>query len=211
VTVKLAINSHEPFTTGGRMNKVIFDMSMSLDGFVRATSTTPEEPLGKGGERLHEWAMAGDPASGELLATAVSEAGAYICGRRTYDDSVRWWRADGPTGPARVPLFVVTHKAPEDVPEGGVYTFVADGVDSALRQARDTAGGKDIYVMGGPDIGQQLIRSGLVDHIGVHLVPVLFGGGLRFLEHIGDDHIQLEKVSVVDTPLATHLVYRIVR
>jgi hypothetical protein len=82
-TVKLAINSHEPFTTGGRMNKVIFDMSMSLDGFVRATSTTPEEPLGKGGERLHEWAMGGDPASGELLATAVSEAGAYICGRRT--------------------------------------------------------------------------------------------------------------------------------
>lgn len=193
------------------MSKVIFDMSMSLDGFVRATGATAQEPLGKGGERLHEWAMGADPAGGELVAAAVSEAGAYICGRRTYDDSVAWWKADGPTGPARVPLFVVTHRAPDDAPEGGVYTFVTDGIDSALRQAVRTAAGKDVLVMGGPDVGLQLVRAGLVDHIGVHLVPVLFGGGLRFFEHIGDDHIRLEKVSVVDTPQATHLLYRIAK
>src|SRR5262245_45877914 len=103
---------------GVPMGKVIFDMSMSLDGFVRATGATPQEPLGKGGERLHEWAMGGDATGGELLAAAVSEAGAYIGGRRTYDDSIAYWGADGPTGSARVPLFVVTHRAPEDVPEG---------------------------------------------------------------------------------------------
>ena len=193
------------------MSKVIFDMSMSLDGFVRATGTTPQEPLGKGGERLHEWAMGGDQSGTELVAAPAWEAGAFICGRRTYDDSVAWWKADGPTGPARVPVFVVTHRAADDVPEGGVYTFVTDGADSAVRQAVQTAAGRDVYVMGGPDVGQQLLRAGLVDHIGVHLVPVLFGGGLRFFEHIGDDHIQLEKVSVVDTPQATHLLYRIAK
>jgi dihydrofolate reductase len=182
------------------VSKVIFDMSMSLDGFVRATGATPQEPLGMGGERLHEWAMGDDGPGAELVAAAT-----------TYDDSVAWWKADGPTGQARVPLFVVTHRAPDDVPEGGVYTFVTDGAESAVRQAVQTAAGRDVYVMGGPDVGQQLVRAGLVDHIGVHLVPVLFGGGLRFFEHIGDDHIQLEKVSVVDTPQATHLLYRIAK
>jgi hypothetical protein len=99
------------------MSKVIFDISMSLDGFVKATGSTPQEPMGKGGERLHEWAMGGDTANGELLAAAVAEAGAFIGGRRTYDDSLRWWGADGPTGSARVPLVIVTHQAPEDAPE----------------------------------------------------------------------------------------------
>lgn len=193
------------------MSKVVFDVSMSLDGFVKATGATPDEPLGKGGERLHEWAMGEDTVSRELLTTAVAEAGAFIGGRRTYDDSLRWWGADGPTGSARVPLFVVTHRAPEDAPEGGVYTFVTDGIESALRQAREVAGDKHVYVMGGPDVASQFVAAGLVDEIGIHLVPVLFGGGARLLDHTGDDHIQLEVVSVVDTPYATHLRYRIVK
>jgi dihydrofolate reductase len=195
------------------MSKVIFDMSMSLDGFVRATGNTPDEPMGKDGERLHEWAMGGDTANSDLLGTSVARAGAFVGGRRTYDDSLRWWGADGPTGSARVPLFVLTHRAPaaEDVPEGGVYTFVTDGIESALRQARRAAGDKDIYVMGGPDVAAQFIRAGLVDQIGIHLVPVLFGGGLRLSEHLGDDHVRLEVDSVVDTPQATHLLYDIVK
>ncbi|MFI7617635.1 dihydrofolate reductase family protein [Nonomuraea terrae] len=193
------------------MSKVIYDMSTSLDGFVVATGSTPEEPLGKGGERLHEWAMGGDEAAHGLMDSAGSEAGAYICGRRTYDDSLRWWGADGPTGARRLPLFVVTHRSPEDAPGNSVYTFVTDGIESALRQAREVAGGQDIFVMGGPDLGRQFIRAGLVDHIGVHVVPVLFGGGKRFIDDIGDGHIGLEVVSVVDTPLATHILYRIVK
>lgn len=188
------------------MSKVIFDMSMSLDGFVKATGATPDEPLGKGGERLHEWAMGDDAAVG-----SVGEAGAFISGRRTYDDSLRWWGADGPTGKARVPLFVVTHQAPDDVPEGGVYTFVTDGIESALRQASETAAGRNIFLMGGPNVASQFVRAGLVDEIGVHLVPVLFGGGDRLVDHLGDDHLQLEVVSVTDTPQATHLLYRIMR
>jgi dihydrofolate reductase len=193
------------------MNKVILDMSMSLDGFVTATGITPEEPAGEGGQRLTEWAMGGDPASSELMAASAAELGAIISGRRTYDTSLPWWGPNGPTGPARVPLFVVTHRAPEDVPEGGVYSFVTDGIESALRQAKEVAGGKDVAVMGGAEIGRQFIRAGLVDHIGIHLAPVLFGGGDRLFDHIGEDHIQLEVVNVVDTPQATHLLYRIVK
>jgi dihydrofolate reductase len=193
------------------MSKVIFDMSMSLDGYVKATGRTPEEPLGKGGDRLHEWAMDGGTRNAELLAAATAEGGAFIGGRRTYDDSLRWWGADGPTGPARLPLFVLTHRAPDDAPENGVYTFVTDGIESALRQAKETAGGKKVYVMGGPDVGSQFIRAGLVDQIGIHLVPVLFGGGARLVDHLGDGHVQLERVSVVDTPQAVHLLYDVVK
>ena len=193
------------------MSKLIFDMSMSLDGFVKATGATPDEPLGKGGERLHEWAMGDDAASRQLLIDAVAAAGAFIGGRRTYDDSLRWWGANGPTGDDRVPLFVVTHQAPEDSPENGVYTFVTDGIESALRQAREVAGDKDVYLMGGPVLASQYLQAGLVDEIGVHLVPVLFGGGDRLVDLVGEDHVQLEVISVLDAPSATHLVYRVVK
>src|SRR3712207_6822028 len=102
----------------GLMSKVIFDISMSLDGFVTAANVRPEEPMGDGGQRLHEWAFGDDERNRELLAEAVHSLGAVIAGRRTYDHSVPWWGADGPTGPARVPVFVVTHAEPEDVPGG---------------------------------------------------------------------------------------------
>jgi dihydrofolate reductase len=125
--------------------------------------------------------------------------------KRTYDHSVPWWGADGPTGPARVPVFVVTHAEPEDVPKGGVYTFVTDGIESALKQPKAAAGDKDVAVMGGADIGRQYIGAGLVDEISIHLVPVLFGGGTRMFEHLGGEHIRLETTSVIQTPAATHL------
>jgi dihydrofolate reductase len=193
------------------MTRVIFDISMSLDGFVTASNVRPEEPLGDGGQRLHEWAFGEDERNRELLAEAVDAVGAVIAGRRTYDISVPWWGADGPAGPARVPVFVVTHAVPEDAPEGGVYTFVTGGIESALEHAKAAAGDRDVAVMGGAEIGQQYIRAGLVDEISIHLVPVLFGGGTRMFEHLGGEHIQLETVEVIETPAATHLRFRIVK
>jgi dihydrofolate reductase len=190
------------------MGKVIFDMSMSLDGFVKASNATPEQPLGDGGERLHEWGFGEDERDREVLAGGVEGSGAIIAGRRTYDDSLPWWGADGPHPPTRV--FVVTHEAPDAVPEGGVYAFVTDGIESALEQAKAAAGDKNVAVMGGPDIGRQFIEAGLVDEIGVHLVPVLFGSGTRMFEHLGGEHIQLETTSVIETAAATHLRFRIV-
>ncbi len=193
------------------MTKVIFDISMSLDGFVTASNVRPEEPLGDGGQRLHEWAFGDDERNRELLAEATNFVGAVIAGRRTYDFSVPWGGKDGPTGPARVPVFVVSNSEPEEVPEGGVYTFVTDGIEGALELAKSAAGEKDVAVMGGADIGQQYIRAGLVDEISIHLVPVLFGGGTRMFEHLGSEHIQLETAGVIETPAATHLRFRVVQ
>ena len=190
------------------MTKVIFDMSMSLDGFVKASNATPEQPLGESGERLHQWGFSEDERDREVLAGGVEGSGEIIAGRRTYD-SLPWWGADGPHPPTRV--FVVTHEAPDAVPEGSVYTFVTDGIESALEQAKATAGDKNVAVMGGPDSGRQFIEAGLVDEIGLHLIPVLFGSGTRMFEHLGGEHIQLETVEVTESPAATHLRFRIAR
>jgi dihydrofolate reductase len=188
----------------------ILDISMSLDGYVRGANPTPEEPLGEGGERLHEWAFGEDERKREYMSTAVSRLGAIIAGRTTYDDAIGGWGADGPTGPARCPLFVVTHEPPAEVPADGVYSFVTDGIESALEQARAVAGDRDVAIMGGANLGQQYLAAGLVDEIGIHLAPVLLGGGTLLFEHL-DGQTQLEPIEVIDTPDATHLRYRIVR
>jgi dihydrofolate reductase len=153
------------------MGKVVFDISMSLDGFI----------------------------------------GAVIAGRRTYDDSLPWWGADGPTGPARVPVFVLSHDVPADVPDGDVYTFVTGGIEPTLEQARAAAGDKDVTVMGGAETGRQFLEAGLVDEVTIHLVPVLFGDGTRMFEHLGDGQVRLENAGSTQTPAATHLRFRVVR
>ena len=107
------------------MGSVIYDKSMSLDGFMAGANVRLEAGLGDDGERLHDWAFQ-DEAGKALIEGEVAKLGAVICGRRTYDMSIQYWGADGPTGPARVPLFVLSHSVPDDVPEGGVYTFVDD-------------------------------------------------------------------------------------
>ncbi|SCG53443.1 Dihydrofolate reductase [Micromonospora echinaurantiaca] len=191
------------------MSKVIVDISMSLDGFVNASNVRAEEPMGDGGLVLHEWAFDGDDRDREVLGGGGAGVGAIITGRRTYDLSVPWWGADGPSGPARVPVFVVTHTAPADVVEGGVYTFVTAGPEHALREAATAADGRDMCVMGGADLIQQYLRAGLVDEISIHLVPVLLHHGTRLFEHIGDDHIRLVPGEPVGTAKAVHLRFRV--
>ena len=191
------------------MTSVIFDISMSLDGYIAAPNRRPEEPLGDKGERLHDWAFAGDAVGREVLTKGVVSTGAVICGRRTYDDSIRYWGADGPTGAARLPVFIVSHDAPADVPKGGVYRFVSGGIEPALAEAKAAARDKDVSVMGGADIGQQFIRTGLVDQLSIHLVPVMFGGGTRMFENLGEQFRQLEVIDIVPGPTATHLRYRL--
>jgi dihydrofolate reductase len=105
------------------MGSVIYDKSMSLDGFIAGANVRLEAGLGDDGERLHDWAFQED-AGKEMLEREIARLGAVICGRRTYDMSIQYWGADGPTGPARVPLFVLSHSVPDDVPDAGVYTFV---------------------------------------------------------------------------------------
>jgi dihydrofolate reductase len=193
------------------VSSVSFDMSMSLDGYVRAANPRPEAPLGVGGEALHKWAMDDRDAAGrDILERGVAGTGAVICGRVTYDDSVPWWQADGPTGPARLPVFVLTQSAPPDSPANGVYVFVTTGIDDGLAQAKESADGRNVTIMGGPAVGNQYLRAGLVDELSIHLVPVLFGSGTRLTEAL-PAHIALEPTDVRPTPHALHLRYRVVR
>ena len=194
------------------MGTVIFDISMSLDGFIAASGMTVDEGMGVGGEVLHDWAFRGDERDREVLERAGAALGAVIGGRRTYDNSIKWWGADGPTGPARIPLFVVSHGTPDDVPADGVYTFMGD-IRAALDAARATAGDADIGIMGGADIARQYLRAGLVDEISIHLGPVLLGSGTPLFaagESL-DEHVRLERTECITTDAATHLRFRVMK
>jgi len=189
------------------MGKVVFDISMSLDGFIAAANVRPEAGLGDGGERLHDWGFnSADPRNREIVE-AWASTGAIIVGRTTYNLSIPYWGADGPTGSARVPTIVVSHSVPKDIPDGGVYIFV-DSVEAAFEQAKKAAGNKDIGVQGA-NTAQQFITLGLIDEISIHVVPVLFGSGVRLFEHPDSEHIPLETVEVIETKEAIHLRFRV--
>ena len=204
------------------MGKVAMGLSMSLDGFIAGPNDGPERPLGDGGERLFAWYSSGDteyrlpgaemvfrisPQSAELLREAHSKIGALVTGRRTFDITNGW----GGSPPLGVPTFVVTHTVPQEwVYEGSPFTFVTDGVESAVEQARAVAGDKDVAV-GAASIVQQCIRAGLLDEIHVDLVPILLGGGVRLFDHLGRGPIELERTRVVEAPGVTHLTFRVVK
>ena len=191
------------------MGKVIYEVSMSLDGFITGANVRPEAGLGDGGERLHEWGFnSADPRNREIVAGAAS-TGATIVGRTTYDLSVPYWGADGPGGATRLPTVVISHSVPQDIPDGGVYSFV-DSVEAALETAKKAAGDKDVVIQGG-NIAQQFITLRLVDEIFIHLVPVLFGSGTRLIEDLGGEHVQLETTEVIETKEAIHLRFRVIK
>jgi dihydrofolate reductase len=211
------------------MAKVIVALSMSLDGFIAGPDDGREQPLGEGGTRLFDWYFEGDTpvrqyteaagrgvrvppfrlsrTSAEVFEDLIDRGGAVVTGRRTYDIA-NAWEGNGPL--PGLPLFVVTHHAPERVPQGeSRYTFVSDGVVSAIEQAKAAAGDKYVSLMGA-SVPQQAIRAGLLDEIQIHLVPVLLGAGVRLFDHLGSGAIAVETVRVVDAPGVTHLRYRVV-
>jgi dihydrofolate reductase len=191
------------------MGKVIFDISMSLDGFITAASPRPEAGLGDGGERLHDWGFnSADPRNREVMEWYAT-TGANIFGRTGYDHSIINWGADGPTGAARVPTVIVSHSVPQDLPQGSVYSFV-ESVEAALETAKRLAGDKNIYITGA-DVAQQFLKRGLIDEISIHLVPMLFGSGTRLFEHLNSEHVSLEIIEVIQTAEAIHLRFRVVK
>ncbi|RPJ24495.1 MAG: dihydrofolate reductase [Chloroflexi bacterium] len=194
------------------MSKVIFDISMSLDGFITGANPRPEAGwggLGEGGVQLHDWGFnSADPRNREIMEWYAT-IGANIFGRTGYDHSILNWGADGPTGPARIPTVIVSHTVPQDIPAGGVYTFV-DSIEAALETAKKLAGDKDTYITGA-DVAGQFLKRGLIDEISIHLVPILFGSGTRLFEHLGGEHIPLETTEVIATKEATHLRFRVIK
>jgi dihydrofolate reductase len=191
------------------MTKVAFKISMSLDGFITAGSQTREEPLGKNGEFLHGWFFNGGAEGDAYVQRLTSNVGAVICGRKCYDDSIPYWDENGPTGPLKLPLFVVTHRPLLASHSTGIY-HAAGSIPDAVKQAKSAAGGKDVSLMGGADVFRQALAGGLVDEIELHIVPVLFGAGTRLFDTM-PNQITLEPTSMLDTPLARHIAYRIVK
>ena len=185
---------------------------MSLDGFMTGRPNRPPRirwVSAACGSSRGFW-RATTRANREVQETAAAGIGAFITGRRTYDDSLPWWGADGPGGAARSPVFVVTHEAPAQSPDNGVYTFVTDGIESAVEQAKAAADGMTIG-SGGANIGQQLIQAGLLDELRIHVVPVLFGAGTSMFAGLEDRHIELEPIEVIHTSGAIHMRFEIVR
>jgi dihydrofolate reductase len=207
---------------------VTCQISISLDGFVAGPNQSLENPLGEGGMRLHEWVVTteswrarhGEPGGersvdSEVVGELMQGIGAYIMGRKMFgggdgpwDEAWKGWWGDDP--PYHTPVFVLTHDAREPLAmQGGTtFTFVTDGIESALEQARAAAGDLDVSIAGGASAVQQYLAAGLLDQLHLHIVPVVLGAGERLLEHVGDP--TLEPIEVVASPAVTHVKYRVV-
>jgi uncharacterized protein YndB with AHSA1/START domain/dihydrofolate reductase len=204
-----------PRTTG----RVVVDITMSLDGYVTATGNDLDHGLGVGGESLHTWARgANTPRDREILDSTVAATGAVIMGRRTFDvvDGPKGWGDDLGYGADRdqtdaPPVFVVTHSVPEKVRLADQFTFVTDGLESAVRKARDVAGGKDVVIMGGGNVAHGYLHAGLVDVLSVHVAPMVLGDGTPLFPTDAATKLRLELVRSVSTAAAQHLTYRVVR
>jgi dihydrofolate reductase len=203
------------------MAKVFFDITTSLDGFIAGPNDGPEHPLGEGGEKLHEWVYGlaswrgphglegGETGrDSDVLDESVARTGAVILGRRMFDLAKGW----GEKPPFHVPVYVLTHEAKEPLEKKGgtTFTFVNDGIESALEQARAAAGNKDVAIAGGANTIQQFFGAGLVDDFQLHVTPLLLGGGVRLFEE-APANVRVENTRVLESPRVTHLQYRIVR
>jgi dihydrofolate reductase len=196
------------------VGKVGTGFSTSLDGFI----ARPNGDVGP----LFDWYFAGDTEytvpggnftlrvsaqSAELLSESYGKMGALVVGRRHFDHAGAW----GGRHPMDVPVFVVTHAVPREwTHEGSPFTYVTDGAEKAVEQAKAVAGSKDVGV-GGANVAQQCIGARLIDEVGIDLVPVLLGEGIRFFDHLRTGAIELERTTVVEAPGVTHLRFRVVK
>jgi dihydrofolate reductase len=212
--------------------KVKAKISVSVDGFVAGPDISLEEPLGEGGERLHDWVtgtrsfkethgeQGGETGVDDDVSREMFDGvGAVVMGRgmfggtwTTGDEWNAWegWWGDDP--PYHMPVFVLTHHAREPLTlSDTTFTFVTDGIESAIAQAREAAGAKDVLVMGGGNTIAQATEAGLVDELELHLAPLLLGGGARLFDSLRGGQIALEPTRVIDSPKVTHLRYRVVK
>jgi dihydrofolate reductase len=210
------------------MSSVTCHISISLDGFVAGPNQSIENPIGEGGMRLHEWVFVTDSwreqhgleggertADAEVVDEVVQGVGAHIMGRKMFGGGGPWdetwtgWWGEDP--PYHAPVFVLTHhkREPLSMQGGTTFTFVTDGIESALEQARTAAGDKDVAIAGGASAVQQYLAAGMLDELYLHIVPIILGAGERLLEDVG--HPTLEPVKVIASPAVTHIKYRVVR
>lgn len=192
------------------MGKVIVNLTMSLDGYIAGPNVRPDEPMGDGGEQLHDWMFSGktDEQAENAGVELFAGTGAFIIGKWTFDLGVDNWGED----PAfHAPCFVLYDEPRETITkQGGTsYTFVTDGIESALKQAQAAAGDQDVTIMGGANAIQQYINAGLVDELDIHIADMLLGSGTRLFDNLTIKPTHLEKITADSTSGVTHLKYRI--
>jgi dihydrofolate reductase len=213
------------------MTRLRLNITMSLDGYVAGPNQSLENPLGEGGEALHEWAVAtrsfrrthgGEDEGGQtgvdddVVAGWRTNVGATVMGRNMFGggpgpwdgDAWRGWWGEDP--PFHHPVFVLTHHArePLEMQGGTTFHFVTDGIEAALERAKQAAGGEDVMLGGGGEAARQYLRAGLVDDVEIHVVPLLLGGGARLFEDVGDIRSRYAPVGLVSSPAAAHYRYR---
>jgi dihydrofolate reductase len=202
--------------------RVRCDISVSLDGFIAGPNDGPDNGLGDGGERLHEWGVrlqtwrerhgleGGETGpDAEIMDEAFRDVGAIVLGRRMFDNAKGW----GDEPPFHMPVFVLTHeqREPLDKDGGTTFHFVTGGIESAVDQARTAAGGQDVAIGGGASTIQQALAAGLLDEIQIHLVPILLGGGVRLFDDAGTGLVELERARAIESPDVMHLKFRVPR
>ncbi|WP_328448031.1 dihydrofolate reductase family protein [Amycolatopsis sp. NBC_00438] len=189
------------------MGTVIAEISMSADGIVAGPDTSIEHRLGRDGDLLHQWMFESTDADAAAAAKLFDGTGAFVLGRSMFDVGIDPW---GDDGTFRKPCFVVTHRPSEPVVKGPTtFTFVTDGPEAALTRAKAAAGDGNVVVMGGGTTMRQFLRAGLVDELRLHVVPLLFGAGVRLFDGPVGAHVRLERTAVSETPNATHLTFRV--
>ncbi len=188
------------------MGKVFASFTMSLDGYIAGPNVGHENPMGEGGEQLHEWLFDKASELDRQMAEDINDRiGAVVLGRRTFDLGLRHWNDT----PFPAPSFVVTHERRDPLPmASAAFTFVNDGVESAVRQAWEAAAGRDVVVMGA-SVAQQVLNAGLVDEFVLQIAPVLLGQGSRLFDNMQKQSIQLKSMSAIGSPLVTHLRYEV--
>lgn len=186
------------------MGLVEVDISMSVDGFITGPNETGAG-LGDGGEILHAWFWQ-DPERERLADDALfATSGAVVTSRKIFDGTDGW----GESGFYRMPVFVLTHQPEDPIVKGETtFTFVTDGIESAIAQARAAAGDKKVHIMGGATVVQQALNAGLVDSLHLHVAPVVLGAGTRLFDNLAAS-IELERTEVVESAFATHLRFRV--
>lgn len=202
------------------MSKVFAALGMSIDGFVAGPNARPDNPLGDGGTRIHEWIYGVETwrarqnidggqtnQDDDIVQENFARAGAYIMGRHMFAEGEVGW-PDPP--PFRAPVFVLTH-TPRDPwvrQSGTTFTFVTEGIHSALDQARKAAGNKDVQISGGADTVRQFLTDGLLNELQIHLAPLVLGAGVRLFDGISPE-LGLVPTRVISPPQVTHLTYQI--
>jgi dihydrofolate reductase len=215
------------------MSKLRCHISISADGFVAGPNQSTENPLGEGGERLHDWVvslaawreshgMQGGEVNENtrIVQETLENVGAGLMGRNMFgppsggdwgDEPWNGWWGDDP--PYHNDVYILTHhsRAPVEMKGGTTFHFVTDGIERALERAKESANGQDVRLWGGAEVTQQYLVAGLLDELELHIAPVVLGDGARLLDNLEGAGIGLEQVRAVEAPGVTHVKYRVIR